>query len=101
MDNMTGKEMVVLNMMIHISGYFTYLAMVWSHCSWIREGLRDKPQNDACPLLLWPVKNVSLLCLGHQKRGISFTNGLNYYLQLVDLSNDDDCADSHDGGNPS
>ena len=24
--------------MIHKSGYFTYLAMVWSHCSWISEG---------------------------------------------------------------
>ena len=25
-------------MMIHISSYFTYLAMVWSHCSRISEG---------------------------------------------------------------
>ena len=46
------------------------------------------------------MKNASLLCLGHQKRGISFANGLDYFLQLVDLSNDDDCADSHRRGQP-
>ena len=34
MDNITGKETAV----IHISGYFTYLAMVWSHFSQISEG---------------------------------------------------------------
>ena len=43
MDNMTGKGTAVLIIdaictMIHISGYFTYLAMVWSHCSRIKEG---------------------------------------------------------------
>ena len=48
-NNMTGKEKAVLIannwyiidpicMMIRISGYFTYLAMVWSHCSRIKRG---------------------------------------------------------------
>ena len=43
MDNMTGKEAAVLIVdticiMIYISGYFTYPAVVWSHCSQISEG---------------------------------------------------------------
>ena len=47
MDNMTGKETAVLIMihpicmMIHISGYFTYPAMVRSRCSRISEGPLD------------------------------------------------------------
>ena len=40
----------------------------------------------------------SFHCFGHQMRGISFTNGLNYFLQSVDLSNDENCADSHRQG---
>ena len=46
MDNMTGKETAVLIMIhyrlylhvIHISGYFTYPAMVQSCCGRISEG---------------------------------------------------------------
>ena len=70
MDNMTGKETTVLIMiiidsicmMIHISGYFTYPAMVRSHCSRISEGpLYYSPSrslrtfsSQVCPILTRP-----------------------------------------------